>query len=253
MAEARQRLSHGMKDMDLPRRVVHVVVATDHVRDVHVEVVHHYAEVVGGHAVGAQDHEVVELRIGERDRPLHQVVPAHVAVVGRAKADHRRAIRGRYQPRRLRPLRPPAAVIARLQAFGALRFAHGVQLFLGRPARISVPRSNERIAHRLVALEPLHLEERALVPVEAQPLHAVEDRVDRRLGGAFEVGVFHAQHEGALALAGESPRIQRGARAADVEEPRGAGGETGANRFSHVPGRGSLGCAIVPSVPSGSI
>ena len=68
-----------IEDVDLPRRVVDVVVAADHVRDVHVEVVDHHAEVVGRHAVGAQQHEVVELGVGKRDRPLHQVVPADLA------------------------------------------------------------------------------------------------------------------------------------------------------------------------------
>ena len=58
------------EDVDLPRRVVDVVVAADHVRDVHVEVVDHHAEVVGRHAVGAQQHEVVELaRSGTRSGP----------------------------------------------------------------------------------------------------------------------------------------------------------------------------------------
>ena len=55
--------------VDLPRRVVEVVVAADHVRDPHVLVVDHHAEVVGGLAVRARDDQVVEFAVLERDRP----------------------------------------------------------------------------------------------------------------------------------------------------------------------------------------
>ena len=56
------------QDVDLARRVVDVVVAADHVRDAHVDVVDDDAEVVGRRAVRAGDHEVVELVVGDLDR-----------------------------------------------------------------------------------------------------------------------------------------------------------------------------------------
>jgi hypothetical protein len=40
------------EDVDLPRSVVDVIVAADDVRDPHVEVVDHDAEIVGRRAVG---------------------------------------------------------------------------------------------------------------------------------------------------------------------------------------------------------
>ena len=66
MRELRQRRAERAEDVDLPRRVVDVVVAADDVRDAHVEVVDDDAEVVGRHAVGAQDHEIVELARWQR-------------------------------------------------------------------------------------------------------------------------------------------------------------------------------------------
>ena len=66
-------------DVDLPRRVVDVIVAADHVRDPHVEVVDDDAEVVGRRAVGARDDEVVELGVGDLDAALDAVVPGDAA------------------------------------------------------------------------------------------------------------------------------------------------------------------------------
>ncbi len=70
----RQWRAQRPEDIDLARRVVDVVVAADHMGDVHVEIVDHHAEVVGRHAVGAQEHEIVQLAVGDRDLALDQIV-----------------------------------------------------------------------------------------------------------------------------------------------------------------------------------
>src|SRR3546814_7994473 len=61
---------------------------------------------------------------------------------------------------------------------------------------------------------------RVAIPVEPEPAHPVEDRVDRGLGGAGAVGILDAQQEIAAVVAREQPVEQRGARAADLEETR---------------------------------
>ena len=64
--------------------LVEVIVAADHVRDAHVDVVHDDAEVVDGRAVRAQDDEVVELGVLEDDAALHEIVDDGLAVERRA-------------------------------------------------------------------------------------------------------------------------------------------------------------------------
>src|SRR5690606_27623416 len=66
------------------------------------------------------------------------------------------------------------------------------------------------------------------VVVQAQPVHSLEDGIDRRLGAALAVGVLDPQHEPAAAMAGLQPAVQRGAGATDVQVAGGTGGETGA-------------------------
>ena len=68
-----------------------------------------------------------------------------------------------------------------------------------------------------IEIEALRLEERALVPVEAEPAHAFEDALDHFFRGALEVGVFDAQDKGSAEVAGEEPVEEGGAGSADVE------------------------------------
>ena len=68
-----------------------------------------------------------------------------------------------------------------------------------------------------------------LVPVDAEPAKAIEDRLQGVGAIAQGVGVVDAEDELAAESAREEPVEERGAHAADVEIPRGARGETCAN------------------------
>src|SRR5690606_12327343 len=79
-----------------------------------------------------------------------------------------------------------------------------------------------------VTVEAMGLVDRALVVIETEPLHRLQDRVDRRLGAALAVGILDPQDELAATATRLQPAVQRGARAADVQVTGGAGGEAGA-------------------------
>ena len=81
--------------------------------------------------------------------------------------------------------------------------------------------------YRRVAFGEMRLKIRLAVPVEAEPFHAIEDRVDRRLGGARLVGVLDPEHEAAAAMARVEPVEQGRAGAADVQEAGRRRRETG--------------------------
>jgi hypothetical protein len=65
-----------------------VVIAADHVGDAHVVVVDRDGEHIGGRSIGAQQYEIVDIRVGARDRALDIVGHGNVAVVGHAKPDN---------------------------------------------------------------------------------------------------------------------------------------------------------------------
>ena len=80
-----------------------------------------------------------------------------------------------------------------------------------------------------ITVEALCLEVRALVFLQVEPGHALEDGRDGGVRRTLAIRVFDAQHEVAVAMAGVEPRIERGARATDVEEARPTRGEAGAD------------------------
>src|SRR6266705_724401 len=206
-----------------------MIVATDYVRDVHVEVVYDDPEVVGGNAVGTKEHQIIELRVRHGNRAFDDVVKNNVAFVRVAKANDRSPVPRRHEPCGFRALRTPAPVVAGLLTAGALALAHRIELFLGRPAMVSLSPRDEFFRDLPVARKPLHLKERAFVPVEPEPAHRVEDRLHRSFGRALEIGILDAQDEFAAVLSGVRPGEERGPRPADMEVAGRAWGKTGSD------------------------
>lgn len=69
----------------------------------------------------------------------------------------------------------------------------------------------------------------AFIPIEAEPVQAVEDSLACFVGVSCFVGVFDAEDEGAAVFSCEEPVEERGSRAADVEVAGGRWCEAGAN------------------------
>ena len=81
--------------VDLLRRVRHVVVAADDVRDAVEPVLERRCEVVRRPPVGAHEDEILELGVRHLDPALDRVVPAGRALVGHADADRALVLVGR--------------------------------------------------------------------------------------------------------------------------------------------------------------
>ena len=133
---------------------------------------------------------------------------------------------------------PPAVEERPLLALGRLAF--GLK-FLGRGIIVVGMAAGQQFLDRgLVAVQPLRLviggerpaHFRPLVPVDAQPAQAVEDRLQGLLDVPLLVGVVDPQDELPAVLPGEEPIEKRGADSADVEVSGGAGGESGADGHS---------------------
>ena len=82
-------MAESLVHENLPRRVREVIVASDDVGDLHVGIVDHGGEIVGGSAVAAHQHEVIH-GAGREDRlAAHRVVNDDVAsVLGHRQTPH---------------------------------------------------------------------------------------------------------------------------------------------------------------------
>ena len=87
MREARRREPERAVEQHLPRRVRDVILAADHVRDLHQRIVHDHGEVVGGAAVGADQHRIADHVGAEGDLAADEILERDVDVLGHAEAD----------------------------------------------------------------------------------------------------------------------------------------------------------------------
>ena len=164
-------------DLRLPCGVGQMIVATNDVRDPHVVIVDDDREHVGRIAVRAQQHEVVELLVGEDHLPLHFVVDDGVALLARPQTDH-----GLDAGRRLRRIAvAPAAVVAHRLALETRLVAHLLQLFHARVTAIGAAGREQLLGDLAMALGALKLADRLAVPIEPEPFEPIENRVHRRL------------------------------------------------------------------------
>ncbi len=240
VAEHRRRQAQRLVDEDLARGVRQVVVAADHMGDLHVRVVAYHGEVVGERPIGAADHHVVHDVGGEGHRAVDHVVEADgAAVLGNLQAPHV-GLAGVDAPLRLLGGQAAArAVVARVAALPLLgELALAVELLLRAEAGVDRAALLQTLERRFVGPGALGLEIgtelaanlRALVPVEAEPAHGVDDDPRVLVRRALRVGVLDAQDEGALVRPRVGPVVDGRASPAHVQHPGGGGREAHADR-----------------------
>ena len=201
--------------------------------DAHVVIVHHHGQHIGGVAVRAQQHEVVEVLVGEHDAALHLVVDDGLACLWRLEADDGPEP-ARLGFRRLRVAQiAPATVIAWRQLEGAGLLAHLLQLLLGGVAAIGHAARQKLPCDLAMALDARILIDRVPIPIEAEPAQAIDNGRDGAFGGALPVGVLDSQQHLAAVAMGVEPVEQRRAPPANMQESRGGGSEAGHNRCGH--------------------
>src|SRR5680860_1657595 len=153
MGIARRSPAERLEDLRLPRRIGEMVVAANDMGDAHVMIVDHHCKIVGRRPVAAQDHEIVEILVGEYDAALYAVLDHRLSVARRLEADRRRDPRGRLGWVAM----TPRAVIARRAPLCARARAHGLQLLGARIAAIGVTLGEQLFGDLAMALRAREL------------------------------------------------------------------------------------------------
>src|SRR5699024_8523236 len=170
-----------------------------------------HGEVVGRKTVGTENHQVVQLAVGDLDAALDLVLERHAALARRLEADHAVGVVAvRFVAVAV------IAVVAGLFAAFPGGLAHGVDVFLAFVGVVGLAFGQQLFGDLAVTIRAFGLVERPQVVREAQPGHAVDDRPDGGVGGALAVGILDAQDELAAPAPRLQPGVQRGARAANV-------------------------------------
>ena len=213
--------AEGFEDQDVLEGVGDVVLPAHDVADAQVGVVGAGAQVIGGHAVAAQQGEILDIGGGFGLRAVDGIGEFDVADgFARHAEAQREGLSG-----------GGAAV-----AFGAGQLAH----FGMEEPGLTLARRALRARRREIAIRQALRENRLgglavqgealgllvlLVPAEIEPAQAVENGIERGFGVALHVGIVDAQDHSAAVAAGEEPIENEGARAPDVQKARGRGRE----------------------------
>ncbi|MGY3679455.1 hypothetical protein ACVWXU_003078 [Streptomyces sp. TE33382] len=207
-AQLDQRAVQG----DLARGGGEQVLAAQDVGDLHQRVVDRVDQRVERGAVGADDAVVRHVLRLDGDVAADQVGEGE-RLVGHPEADDGGAALGLVRGDPLGREVAAVAVVAGRLAGRAGGVAPGVELLGRAVAVVRVAGGEELLGDVLVDVHALRLAVRgvraadtgALVPVEAEPAHRVEQLVVRLLGVARRVGVLDTEDQGALVVPGEGP------------------------------------------------
>ena len=225
MGEGGNCRAEGLEDEDVFEGVGEVVLAADNVGDAQVGVIGAGGQMVGRHAVGAQEGEVFDVVTGLGLVAVDGVLEGDNAAgfAGDAEADDERlASRG-----------PAVGLFLRhfaLAGVGAPGLAVEGFFFVGGRcggSEVAVGETfvEDGLGGLAVKVEAVGLPI-VFVPGEAKPVETVEDGVDRGLCIAFDVGVVEAEDHRAAVAAGIEPVEDEGPGATDVEVAGGRRGET---------------------------
>ena len=224
VGEHRQLLvAQRLPDQQDLRRRGEEVLPTDHVGDGHVDVVHRVGQQEHGRAIGALDHEVLEVGVVERDVAPDEVVDDGLAVVGDPEPQGARG---------------EAAVAAPTVVAGRRVAGPGLHVLPRAVAEVGVAGLVQASGRGAVGVKPLGLAVGTLVPVDPQPAQRALDALGQLVAREGGIGVLDPEDERAALVAGVEPVEQRGPGPAHVEEPRGRGRETDPDWH---PAHGSLG------------
>jgi hypothetical protein len=237
VAEDRQLPAEVLVELDVLGDRAQPLLSPDHVAYPHEAVVDHVRQVVGGKAVGLEDHLIVDGGPVLPDLAAEEIRKHALALDGNLHSDHVALAGSGARLRFLDSDRPAAPVVAgedlRLDMLGP----HRLESLPGAETAIGVALLQELLDVLAVDREPLALPVGSvgsshvgpLVPGEAEPPQGFEDRLlglPRRAGA---VGVLDAEKELAPVLAGEGKVEKRLVGRSHVRIARGRGRHANAN------------------------
>ena len=218
------------------RRRREILGATDNVRNAHQMVVHDVCKVIGGKAVGLEQHLILKLLVFDRDVTEGGVMERGRALVRDALADDKRLAR----------LHTSERLVKRQVAAGADVLANFLTLILCGRFFLLTLLAEAVVCAALFAKELCILAEQVtalgldigadraadigtFVVVKTAFRHRPVDHVRCALDQTALIGVLDAQDERAALTAGDQPRVKRRAQIADVHIARGTGCKAGAH------------------------
>ena len=121
-------LRQSQQHINLTRRIIHMVITANHLRNAHVAIIHHHTKVISGRAVCTGNNQIIQLAIGNFNATFNQVIPSHHPFFWVFKADNG------FNPNRncwqcFTCLWAPFTIVARFFFIGHLLLTQGLKFF----------------------------------------------------------------------------------------------------------------------------
>ena len=196
MRELRRLYIERAKQCDVLGRVGEMILTANHVRNAHLDVIHHVDQMKHRLVVRAHDHEIglFLFAIGQ--------FPHHITA-DQVRNGHRLALHAE----------PDGAVVLVGEPLG-LQLLHAPHINLRALGLIIRHLITHAVAGRIVA-------RRAFIPVQPKPAQAIENHIDCLRRVTFLVRVLHSQHKFAARMTGIEPIKQRSAGTSNMQIPSG--------------------------------
>ena len=176
---------------NLAHRVIDMIITTNNQVDAHLGIIDHHNKVIGRVAIGALDNQIIKLIVFNRYRALDTVDKSSIAITRRFETDNKGGLR-------LISTLATSPVVTRLATSLHCGFTFGVQFVGAAVTTISETLVEQVSDFTLVEIVTFRLVKRALIVTEAQPVHSLQDSIDRFLGRSLHISVLDPQHEDAL-------------------------------------------------------
>jgi hypothetical protein len=226
MCKLRRRRTQCVVHIYLSRRIVEVIVASNHVGNTHIGIIDDDREIVRRRPVRTGYYEIVELGVLEHHSSPHQVIDDDLAIQGIPEPDD-----GRYAlPRR--STITATAVVSDALSTGHLFGAQGIEFLPGTEAVVGFSRLQPFINDRTISIETAGLKYRFLIGIEPQPGQTIENSLDILRRRSFAISIFYPDEESASGVPGIQPAKQGGANTSEVQYASGAGSESGCDGHS---------------------
>src|SRR5271156_1367170 len=216
----------------LLRRIRQMIRAANNVRDAHINIIHHHAQLISRHSARAQQHKILDVRVLYLARPENRILEFRHARARRLESDRPRrtflflrralrirkiAARARHGLQSLRPLVVPFAFVILILRRGIISTRIRCSLAVARVAR---PARQNSFRRSPIHFPALRLKKWTLVPLNPQPLQGHQDSVHQLRLIALHVRVFHAQQQSPALVFREKPVEQSSARSAYMQISR---------------------------------
>ena len=203
---------------NLPGGVSQTVLTADNMGDAVADIINHVTEQIERGAVGAYNDKVFNVPVGSFYAAVHLVFKNNRSVTIRHFETNDIGnilffISLLFLRRKLQA--GPVILVGDLGCYCSFSFS--IKGFLCAETFIGMPGFYKLVGRLNMLINKVGLKIWSFIPVDTQPVEAIDDAINRVLGGTLNIGVLDPQDKGCVMFFGKKPIVNSGSGTADMK------------------------------------